>query len=174
MTPIESQAVGAARFRSRSSIIEWLALIAAVVVMLGVLSPPADNAADRSFSAHMLQHMTLIDVTAPLLALAWPLLLRRWRATRFVIGLDAAARPTDGALRTNASRTIYLMIGMLAMGLLAALITFANRPIYPSSASSSSGGRSPLADQHLGGGMMWLIGTAAIALAAVLSMRDEG
>jgi cytochrome c oxidase assembly factor CtaG len=67
-----------------------------------------------------------------------------------------------------------VLIGMLAMGLLAALIAFANRLIYPSYAFSSSGGRSPLADQHLGGGMMWLIGTAAIALAAVLTMRDEG
>lgn len=46
------------------------ALIAGVVAAGVVLSPPFDAIADRHLAAHMLQHVVLLSVTAPLLALA--------------------------------------------------------------------------------------------------------
>ncbi|MCC6315323.1 MAG: cytochrome c oxidase assembly protein [Thermomicrobiales bacterium] len=58
--------------------------MAAAVLGLGVIalavSPVVDEVADRSFSAHMLQHALLIYLAAPLLALAWPLVASRWPA----------------------------------------------------------------------------------------------
>lgn len=159
-----------------------------------------------------------------MLAIAWPLLLGRWRSARFAAGLTALARPlpalilstaslwfwhvpaiydaasasdaihavehgtliaafalfwrpllNDAAesLRTNASRTLYLSVSMFATGLTAALITFADHPLYSHYRLSPPSGRSALSDQRLGGGMMWLIGTVAITVAALLTMRDE-
>ncbi|HEY7119437.1 MAG TPA: cytochrome c oxidase assembly protein [Tepidisphaeraceae bacterium] len=202
------------------------ALIGGVVVILGAISPPVDDAADRAFSAHMLQHVVFFDAGAPLLAIAWPLLLGRWRSSRVVAGLNALARPapalvlstialwfwhipaiydaalgheathvlehvvfiatfvlfwrplmndtvTSERLRTNESRVLYLTIGMFANALLAAYITFADHLLYSHYALLPPGGRSPLADQHLGGGIMWLVGTIAVTVAALLTMRDE-
>jgi putative membrane protein len=202
---------------------EWTALIGGVVVILGAVLPPFDEAADRSFSAHMLQHVLLINVGAPLLAIAWPLLLGRWRDVTWLNGL---ARPVPalvlstaalwswhipavydfalkhevvhalehlmfiGAfmlfwrplmndaiagsqLRTNESRVLYLTIGMFATGLLAALITFSGHLLYPFYAASASGGRSPLADEHLGGGVMWVAGAVTFGLAVLLTLQDE-
>lgn len=195
-------------------------------MILGAVLPPFDEAADRSFPAHMLQHMVLIDVAAPLLAIAWPVLFGRWRSSRLVAGVNALTRPVPALalstaalwlwhiplfydtalrhdaihalehlsfivafmlfwrplvndsfagerLRTNESRVFYLTIGMFATGLLAAWLTFADHLIYPHYLASSTDGRSPLADQHLGGGIMWLVGTIAVAVAALLTMRDE-
>jgi len=45
---------------------------AGMAVMAVALSPPLDGAADRHFSAHMVQHMLLILVAAPLLVAARP------------------------------------------------------------------------------------------------------
>lgn len=61
------------------------AFCAGLAVVLVVLLPPVDHLADGSFVLHMAQHLVLMDVAAPLLALGvpgLPLLLalpRRWR-----------------------------------------------------------------------------------------------
>jgi cytochrome c oxidase assembly factor CtaG len=51
-----------------------------LVIIAIAVSPPVDDAADHSFSSHMLQHAVLIFLAAPLLAIAWPLFSGRWRA----------------------------------------------------------------------------------------------
>jgi len=43
-----------------------------VVAALVVLSPPAEDAATRSYTFHMVQHLTIILITAPLLAACLP------------------------------------------------------------------------------------------------------
>lgn len=78
---------------SRSWTREWIALIAAVVALVIVLSPPADEVVDRSFSAHMLQHMVLTMFVAPLLAYAGPLVFRRWASSGLVSALHGLTRP---------------------------------------------------------------------------------
>ncbi len=78
---------------SRSWTREWIALILGMIGLVIVLSPPADEIVDRSFSAHMLQHMVLTMFSAPLLAYAWPLVFRRWESSWFVHALNSLTRP---------------------------------------------------------------------------------
>jgi putative membrane protein len=56
------------------------AFIAGLVACLVALGPPLDGLADRSFAAHMLQHLVLTMVAAPLLVVAAPITLglRAW------------------------------------------------------------------------------------------------
>jgi putative membrane protein len=44
----------------------------AAAILLAVLLPPLATAGRAVFAAHMLQHLLLIVIAAPLLALAWP------------------------------------------------------------------------------------------------------
>lgn len=55
------------------------AFVAALVVVVIALGQPLDGAADKLFWAHMLEHVLLLVVVAPLLALAAPW-MRLWRA----------------------------------------------------------------------------------------------
>lgn len=51
---------------------EWTALVSAIILAIAVNIGPVHEWAEQSFSAHMLQHMVLIVIVAPLLAIAWP------------------------------------------------------------------------------------------------------
>lgn len=51
------------------------AFVAGIVVGAAVLLPPVDSLVDRSFTAHMLQHLALTMVVPPLILLGAPLLL---------------------------------------------------------------------------------------------------
>lgn len=214
------------RWASRSWKWEWVALIGGLVTIAGAVSPPADKIVDQSFSAHMLQHIVLTMISAPLLSYAWPLLLRRWQATGFAAFLNSLTRPApalilstigiwawhiptvydlaldrpwmhalehlvfivafvlfwrplmpnavDGPqIKSNEGRVLYLTIGMLTTGLLAAIITFADHLIYTHYADEPSGGRSPLSDQRLGGAFMLLGGAIAGVAAILLTLREE-
>lgn len=77
-----------------------LAFAAALIVLLLALEPPLDDYADRLFSAHMLQHLLLIGVVAPLLVLAAPWMeiwrgvpLGARRALARAVLVSDAARP---------------------------------------------------------------------------------
>lgn len=76
-------------------------------------------------------------------------------------------------LRTNEGRVFYLTIGMVANGVLAAYITFADHLIYTHYAHSSAGGRTPLQDQQLGGGIMLLFGAITTVIVGILAIREE-
>jgi putative membrane protein len=67
-----------------------------------------------------------------------------------------------------------------SMGLLAAAITFAGRPLYPPHALSTLvWGMTPLADQQLGGAIMWapagaiLVGVLLLSLAAAMRRSER-
>ncbi len=207
---------------------EWTALIAGIIIALVAVSPPVDELVDQAFSAHMVQHMVMIVVVAPLLAIAWPLILSPWRTTRFVALLNLLARPAPalvlslstgalwfwhiptlyggalenalvhtlqhlifiggfvlfwrplindrlggGHLQSNELRVLYLSIGMVAHGLLGAYITFSGELLYPHYADTTPGGRTPLADQHLGGAIMWIVASLAMVAAALATLREE-
>jgi putative membrane protein len=59
------------------------AFLGGLAVCLVALGPPVDGLSDRTFSAHMAQHLLLTMVAAPLLVVAAPvtLALRAWRGT---------------------------------------------------------------------------------------------
>lgn len=226
MTAQVEQRVATPPAQRRGRATPWLALAGAIIVVLAVGSPPIDAAVDRSFSLHMAQHMVLMNVVAPLLAIAWPLYFGASRTSRFEIGMNGLARPapallistaalwfwhipalydialdnvavhlvehvvflgafvlfwrplipdgfSGGQLRSNEARVLYLTIGMLAAGLLAAVITFADHPLYPHYVAAAGAGRSPLADQRLGGAIMWLVGAVVIVGALLVTMRED-
>jgi len=67
----------------------------------------------------------------------------------------------------------------LQMGLLGAILTFAERPLYaPHALTTAAWGLSPLADQQLGGAIMWApagLGLVAAVVAALgFSLRSAG
>jgi putative membrane protein len=214
--------------RGRARTIQWIALIAGVGIILAAVSPPVDEIVDAAFSAHMLQHMVLTNVGAVLLAVAWPLVLGRWRESRIVVVLNKLASPApailivvssgvlwfwhipalyDAALahelahaaehllfigafvlfwrplmpdsmagqhlRSNEGRVLYLTAGMLAMGVLAAFITFEDSLLYSHYENSSPGGRTPLQDQELGGAVMLIFGAVSTIVIGILTLREE-
>jgi cytochrome c oxidase assembly factor CtaG len=69
-----------------------LALGAALATIAIALSPPMDGAADSRLSGHMVQHVLLVSVAAPLLAISHPLrgLGARWRGPRLGAGVTLA------------------------------------------------------------------------------------
>lgn len=85
MTPVVLVALSAALYawglqrvrRARRSFppLAIVAFALGLLVVLGVLAGPIDGLADSSLSWHMVQHLTLISVAAPLLLLGAPLRL---------------------------------------------------------------------------------------------------
>lgn len=182
--------------------------MAGLVTVAVALSPPVDGRADASLPAHMVQHVLLTMVAAPLLAAGLPRLSRvhplvAWilfAATGWVVHLtgffEAAAEHVpvhvlEHALllgtavlfwaavvgpRTTLSyplRLLYLAVGMPQNTFLALAIYSSATVLYP----HYGGGRHPLADQRVAGGIMWVAGDLVL-LVAVLVMaaawaRDE-
>jgi putative membrane protein len=76
------------------------AAFAGGLVALGVaLAPPLDRAADGLLVAHMGQHLLLVTVAAPLLALGRPLVVMRWAGPGVARVAGGAARLVDALLR---------------------------------------------------------------------------
>jgi putative membrane protein len=99
---------------------------------------------------HALQHASFL-ITALLF----------WWA---VVGGDARARAGGFAL-------LYLFTTMLHTGALGALLTMAPTPWYPSYAASAGAlGLDPVEDQQLGGLVMWVPGSVAYLMAALVVM----
>ena len=62
-----------------------------------------------------------------------------------------------------------LIVGMVQMGLLGAILTFANRPLYAVHAiAAPSWGLSPTADQQIAGLIMWVGGMVPFALGGAM------
>ncbi len=84
------------------------AFYAGIFVLLAALCSPLDALADTLFSAHMLQHVLLITVAAPLAVLGAPLVPVLWalpRSTRVAVGRtwNAIGMRTGGAFLTRAA-----------------------------------------------------------------------
>ncbi len=75
-----------------------VSLVAGVVVAVVAVSPPLDTVADGSLPAHMIQHLALTMVAAPLIALGAPV------ATGLRLSPPAWRRPAVRALHGRALR----------------------------------------------------------------------
>jgi putative membrane protein len=75
-----------------------LALAGGMCAVLIALATPLDAAADRDMRAHMVQHVLLLSVAAPLLALAAPFLLA-------VDALPSRARPAPRRILARLARS---------------------------------------------------------------------
>ncbi len=77
---------------------EWrtAAFVAGLLAVVIALDTPIDNQADRLFWVHMVQHVLLIAVAPPLLALSRPW-MRMWRGLPLAFRRDAARTYTHDA-----------------------------------------------------------------------------
>lgn len=158
--------------RLASSVLGFVAL---ALSLLG----PLHDAAGRSLAAHMGQHILLIGVAAPLLALSWPVPRLTAGATFVVHGAaiwlahspaviawmaadQAAHMLAHAALfgtalafwwallrRGGGEASLWVLATMIHTGVLGALLTFAPRTLYAGFT---------LADQQLAGLAMWVPG----------------
>jgi putative membrane protein len=157
--------------RVASSVLGCTAL---TVALLG----PLHAAAERSLAAHMVQHMLLIGVAAPLLALSLPVLrfppaaafglhagaiwlahapaLIAWMAASHVAHMAAHAALFGTALlfwssllRRSGQAPLWVLATLIHTGILGALLTFAPRALYAGYSA---------ADQQLAGLVMWVPG----------------
>jgi putative membrane protein len=95
-------------------------LLAGWLVVGVALSPPLDAAADEKLTAHMVQHMLLLAVAAPLLVLGEPI--------RFALDLlsPAGARRLAGGLRW---RPLSLLLQpLVALALLSLVVVLTHLP----------------------------------------------
>jgi cytochrome c oxidase assembly factor CtaG len=111
--------VGAARLHTPEHFWEWRswgwrrwAFGAGVLVVVATLLPVIDPYVDDSFPLHMIQHMVLLFVAAPLLALGAP-------GVPFLLLLPRAARRRVNAVRGAASvRRVRTVTALPAVGVL--------------------------------------------------------
>lgn len=158
-------------------------------IALGLaLFGPLHDAAHRSLAAHMAQHMLLIGVAAPLLAVSLPRLrlspalafgahgaavwlahapaLIAWMAASGTAHLLAHGALLGTALafwsaiarRGGGEASLWVLATMIHTGVLGAFLTFAPRELYAGIA---------LEDQQLAGLVMWVPAGLAYPLAAL-------
>lgn len=173
-------------------------LFAGVGVLALLFVSPLCSLSSALFSMRVAHHVALTAIAAPLIAMALPGACGRlwtWTAVHAAVfwawhtpGAYAFALASDGAywlmqaslLGTAAMlwravrgapaplAVAALLAGMVQMGLLGALLTFANAPLYAWHAvTTQAWGLSPLADQQLAGLIMWVPGSAIYLLAAL-------
>jgi putative membrane protein len=163
-----------------------LGCIALALALFG----PVHDAAHASLAAHMVQHMLLIGVAAPLLAVSLPRLripgslafgahggvfwlahapaLIAWMAESGAVHLLVHAALLGTALafwcaiarRTAGEASLWVLATMIHTGVLGAFLTFAPRALYAGIA---------LEDQQLAGLVMWVPG-GFLYLAAGLAL----
>jgi putative membrane protein len=78
----------------------WVPFVAGWLALVIALLPPLDEAADRSFTAHMVQHLLLTFLAPPLLALGAPISL-----ALAAVG-PGSARRLSRALRSSVARML--------------------------------------------------------------------
>ena len=173
--------------------------------MAVALSPPVDARADATLAAHMVQHVGLAIVAAPLLAaglgsgwaarfkvprvhplVAWLLFAATGWLVHFTPLFETATEVLPihvfehalllgtglifwaqvvgpAATMSHPLRLAYLMVAMPQNTFVALAIFSSRRVLYP----HYGRGQDALADQRLGGGIMWVAGDLVL-LAAVL------
>jgi len=97
--------------RRRGHVVRALCLLAAVVICLAVTMPPFGEALEERFSTHMVQHVVLVVVVAPLLALAGPgqvVLAGMPTAPRRALVRGVHKLPTFGLLTPHAAWMLHI------------------------------------------------------------------
>lgn len=118
--------------------------------------PAAYDLALRNDTVHDLEHLSFFGA---FLLYWWPLI---------------GSPPQPPRLTTNGARGLYLVAGAVQAALLGGLITFAHEVVYTHYLTVPRlGGLSALADQQLGGALMWFPGPLIYGLAAALTMGEE-
>jgi putative membrane protein len=135
-----------ARFRRSAPWIGAAAVIAHVTSWWLWHIPDAFDAALRHPLVHDAEHLTLF-LTG--IGLWWVAVGVRWRERA---GLAI----------------VELLVASMGTGILSALLVFSNHPLYLVAANVRSYGISPMSDQQLGGGIMWVPGGIIYLTAAVV------
>ena len=173
--------------------------MAGLAIVAVALSPPVDARADATLAAHMVQHVTMTMVAAPLFAaglprlprvhplLAWVLFAATGWAVHFTPLFEAATESIPVhvfehalllatallfwaqvvgpvARLSHPLRLLYLVVAMPQNTFLALAIYSTDRVLY----DHYAGGRDPLSDQRLAGGIMWVAGDLLLLVAVLL------
>jgi len=174
--------------------------LAGLVAVLCAVTGPLAAVAHHSFAAHMAQQMILMDIAAPFFvwaigagkiracpgsaALVHAVVMWGWHLpAMFALMMTTPAAHVamqisffaaglmfwSGVLKSEGdhpgSGLFWLFMTVMHSGLLGALLTFAPTALYGV----------PLADQHLGGLIMWVLGTGVYAVAgAIVAARWLG
>lgn len=118
--------------------------------------PAAYNLALENDLVHDLEHLSFFGA---FLLYWWPLI---------------GSPPQPPRLTTNGARGLYLVAGAVQAALLGGVITFADEVVYTHYLTVPRlGGLSALADQQLGGAIMWFPGPLIYGLAAGLTMGEK-
>jgi cytochrome c oxidase assembly factor CtaG len=140
-----------------SPAVAWAALMFFIVAWH---DPRAYDASVRSPLVHFFQHFTFVAGAA----LFW------WHATR--------AAPRVHPALGKGTRALYIMSLGPISALVGMFLAFAPEPVYPSYVvSAAANGLDPLADQMLGGAIMWVMGDMALVAGLValgLDLAREG
>lgn len=101
--------------------------------------------------------------------------------TAFGAGLALWLAVFDRAAERLGAVVAAAALTSLQMGLLGAILTFTRRPLYaPHLATTAAWGLTPIADQQLGGAIMWipagliLVGAVVAAVAVTLTRAERG
>jgi putative membrane protein len=138
----------------RRAVLRWVTQpVAAFILFNGVMWlwhwPPLYEAALEHLGLHILEHVLFL-VSA-------------------VIGWSPILIALPGERLTLPGRVAYIVASMFSCTALAALITLSPRLLYPFyGATTAAWGLLPLADQQLGGLLMWLPGDMIYMAAAVV------
>lgn len=168
----------------------WAGVVGALVAVAAV-SPPFDAAAERSLTAHMIQHLTLVTVAAPVLGFALRRPVRGWVMAACVVGSSAAlwlwhapalfdaadahvllhmaehltllatAVALYAVVWQTGSGVLALFAATLPATVLGAAMTLAGHPWYAAYPR--------LDDQRVAGALMWAAGSAPGLLAAAIA-----
>ncbi len=118
--------------------------------------PAAYNLALRNNFVHGLEHISFF---LAFLFYWWPLI---------------GSPPQSRRLRSNGSRGLYLLLGAIPTALLGAVLALSDKVIYTYYLGvPHSNGLTALADQQIGGAIMWLPGPLIYGLIAILTMKEE-
>lgn len=132
-----------------------VALLISTVVLWAWHLPPLYDAALKSVGVHLVEHATIF--------LAYLLF---WRPL---------TGPGDApvVLQSNGGRAAYIVAGAMQAATLGAILTFADGVAYGYYQQVSQPLLAPLADQRLGGAIMWFSGSVVFSVAAALVFHDR-
>src|SRR5260370_1262274 len=122
------------------------AFVGGMLVLWIVIGSPLSALDHALLTLHMVQHLLLMTVAAPLI----------------LLGAPAATLPRSLA-------PLYLFLATLPCDALSAFLAFCGRVVYPSHRSAHPFfGLSPLQDQECAGALMWFWVTIAYLLPAIV------
>jgi len=155
--------------RSEISAGRYVAFLCGLFTVWAAMASPLSTLDHQWLTAHMVKHLLLMTVAAPLILLGM---------TGSPLRFASALRRSEPNAGTSSRWSIagYLFLATLPCDILSAFLVFCDRVIYPGYAAAQQPyGLSSLQDQQYAGALMWVWITFAYLLPAIIiTMRLLG